>query len=102
MIYKSTTPTLEISVGGVGSNLVEKVYVTLKQDNYEVTKEFDEVPEDGALKVAFSQTDTLGLKSGIANVQARIKCTDGSVLATDVHRIGVSDVLKDGEIWISL
>lgn len=98
MIYRGTTPTLEISVSGVGSNVIEAVYVTLKQDNYDVTKTFDEVPEDGVLKVDFTQKDTLGLKAGIANIQARIKCMDGSVLATDIHRIGVSDVLKDGEI----
>lgn len=98
MIYRGTTPTLEIPVNGVGTNAIETVYVTLKQDEYEVTKSFDEVLENGVLKVTFSQKDTLGLKTGISNIQARIKCADGSALATDVHRVGVQDILKDGEI----
>lgn len=55
--------------------------------------------EEGAIKVSLSQTDTLALNSSMpVRIQIRVKYDSGSVIASEIIRAGVMEILKDGEI----
>lgn len=79
------------------------VYVTYDQGGKVVIDKSTEdgavTVEDGAIKVSLSQTDTLALNSSMpVRIQIRIKYDSGSVIASEIIRAGVMEILKDGEI----
>lgn len=79
------------------------IYVTYDQGGKVVIDKSTEdgavTVEDGAIKVLLSQTDTLALNSSMpVRIQIRVKYDSGSVIASEIIRAGVMEILKDGEI----
>lgn len=79
------------------------LYVTYKQHGKTVLeKSLDNINRDGrTISVQLTQTDTLAFKGGIADaaqIQIRLRTTDGTALASNIMRVSVGQILKDGEI----
>ncbi len=96
---RGTNPIINIEVN-IDIDLITEGYVTFKQGDVTVEKTISECSlENSCICVQLEQEDTLSFKAGLAvQVQARLKLSDGTICATDINRLQVQDVLKDGEI----
>ena len=102
-MYRGTTPTLRFNVPDITFSDINKVYVTFSQEgknSIEFTKEQIQMDsESNQMSVTLSQHDTLKLNDRYkVSVQLRIKMNDGSALASQVFKLNVDEILKDGEI----
>lgn len=96
---RGTTPTLKICLNGIAPEKLKSIYVTMKQENTEITKENDQiVKEENVLSVSLSQEDTLSFKGGMVSVQVRALTVDGIAVASPIKNVVVSEILKDGVI----
>ena len=97
---RGTTPTLTIRIRDGDLAEYEHIYVTIKQGEKELTKIFagsDSV--DGVLHVTLTQEDTLMFADNEkAKVQLRCITADGIAVATNIVRIYVGEILKEGVI----
>lgn len=98
---RGTTPTILIKTGTDLTEAVE-IYVTFAQgDETIIEKDADAVTvtADG-IEIAMTQADTLAFLPGIYSVelQVRAKFADGTAIASNVVRLSVAKILKDGEI----
>ena len=101
-MFRGTTPTLLLKLSTTVSleNLAE-LWVTFKDQTTEITKTLSDVTIDDAEKtitVRLSQQDTLSLSEHSCNVQARFKTQQGDAYATDISRVDVGMILKEGVI----
>lgn len=99
---RGTTPIVSLVV--YGHDLTDcAIYATIRQGSNTITKTGDALTveyagNDTAVTFALTQTDTLSLKRGTANVQIRWIDSDGIALATDIADINIDGILLDGEI----
>ena len=96
---RGTNPIIKLEVN-IDTTLIEDVYVTFKQNEIEVEKVMSDCTLDtGFIKTQLTQEETLSFKYGEpVQCQARIKMTDGTVCATNINKLVVYDILKDGVI----
>ena len=99
---RGTTPTLTIRIRDGDGDLTEyeRIYATIKQVGYEITKVINGADcIDNLLKISLTQEETLRLRAGMkARVQLRCITKDGIATATNISEFGVDDVLKEGVI----
>lgn len=97
---RGTTPTVKFSLP-FDIEDVDKLWLTVSQRSREVlTKTQTEMwIEDGVRMVSFklTQEETLALDAGCkASIQARILTVGGEAFASQIKRVDVEDVLKEG------
>lgn len=101
-MYRGTTPTLylELDTELDLTNVIE-MWVTLKSPTVEVTKTLNEVvfdSETNTITVTLSQDETLAFYKGVAEVQVRIRTSENLAYATDIAKVEVGKILKEGVI----
>ena len=114
-IIRGTTPTHIFSCD-IDLKDIDSLYLTYSQDGQTIIeKTLDDVTineDDKTISVTLTQEDTLKFQNDKwswlepntnysyrkIKLQARIKFTDGTVLASDIILIDIEDILKDGEI----
>lgn len=81
MALKTTIPTLEIKTSGVNLFLVETLFVTIKQGDFQTVKSNDDIEVDNdVISVSLSQDEAAQLSSGSgANISVMAVGYDGSV-----------------------
>lgn len=99
---RGTTPTIKFSLP-FDVELVKEIWLTVSQRSREIlTKSLEDMSlEDSPRMVSFqlTQEDTLLLDDGCkAEIQARILTVDGDAFASQIKRVEVEDILKDGVI----
>ena len=106
-IYRSTTPSIELSLVGVDlsySSTWPVVVVTLKNGDKEIDVQRDLLDikyTDTGCQVNFvlTQVQTLVMDSmKQVSVQLRAKDAAGHAIASQIVRADVADIIKDGEI----
>lgn len=98
-IRRGTTPTVRFTTTVTQSD-VESIYITFEQDGETVVeKDGSSVVwnEDG-FTIHLSQDETLGFKTGFANVQIRAKLLASQATATQILPVEIENVLKSGVI----
>ncbi len=98
---RGTTPTIIITAGCDLTDL-KSIYITLKQDNVELTKDTEHnqlVIKGNKIHVFLTQVDTLLFKPRLnVQVQMRAVTNNGIVIASSIKPIPVEDILKEGVI----
>lgn len=98
-MYRGTTPQIQLTIHHVDLENCKSLYVTLKQDDIEITKTKEDLTISGEkLSVTFSQDQTLSLKEGRADIQVRGITDVGKAFATSIYSFKVNRILKDGVI----
>ena len=99
-MYRYTTPTLPITIDGLDFDDVSLFRIAIEQGSTEILKvvNADDPSVDTQHKtiyVPLTQEETAGFKDGTVQIQARIKFTNNSVLATNKVSLSVRDVLDE-------
>lgn len=99
---RGTTPTIKFSLP-FDLKLVDELWLTVSQRSREIfTKSQEDMHvEEGVRRVScqLTQADTLSLDAGCkASIQARIRTVDGEAFASEIKRVDVEDILKEGVI----
>lgn len=81
-------------------SLFKSVYITIKQGSKELTKTNGDIKlEDGnILSVFLAQEDTLNFLGGHIDIQLRAVTNNKMAVASDIKRIPLERILKDGVI----
>lgn len=106
-MYRGTTPIIEIECEfDVG--LIDVLYITLKQKGRVIIERNlgDCVVAGKKIECSLTQDDTLKLEptnseDGLKNwldIQVRYRLIDGTADATEINKIEVEQILKDGVI----
>ena len=102
-MIKGTTPKLQFKLP-IGTYLITAAEVMLQYvDNFKkitIVKNLDECEVGtNTITATLTQEETLALPApSTAFVQLRIVTNDGSVLATEVQKVAVKTLLKEGVI----
>ena len=99
-MIRGTTPTLDFSLP-FGTEQLAEAYVTIVQNGIVVIdKSLQQcILEDNVITIKLTQEETLQLQCQyIAEAQIRAKTIYGEVIASNVMRIPVERILKDGVI----
>lgn len=101
-MIRGTTPTLEFALP-FEVDLIAEAYVTISQNqSVVIDKSLSELTRAGkTLTVKLSQEDTLKLQQSefkTAEVQIRVRMKSGDALASDIMRLYVGRILKEGVI----
>lgn len=99
-MFRGTTPTLEFILP-FDTGLLSEAYVTISQkEQIVIDKSMQECScSENKLVLKLSQAETLKLTcTDIAEIQIRAKTFTGDALASEIIRVWVSEILKDGEI----
>lgn len=97
-MIRGTTPSLRFELPFEAAD-IDEGYITIAQKgrpNLDIPISRCTVDEN-ALILDLTQEETLGLRASIADVQIRIKM-NGSVLASNIVKLDVGAILKDGII----
>ena len=99
-MYRYTTPTLPVTITGLDFTDVSVFRIAIEQGNVELLKvvEADSPYVDAQNKtiyVPLTQEETASFKPGTVGIQARIKFTNNSVLATNMETLSMNDVLDE-------
>lgn len=107
-MIRGTTPTHTFTLpNDLKALTISALYITYAQYGKTVLeKTLEDVKiTDGVITCTLTQADTLKFKvvdqycgCDKVAIQVRIKTSDGTAMASDIMRIPVMDVLKDGEI----
>lgn len=103
-MIRGTTPT-HVFKTNVDLTDVSELYITYEQGITTLEKslpdcEIETVDEKSTITVKLTQNETLKFADSgyMADVQIRVKYMDGSVLASNIIRVPISRILKDGVI----
>ncbi len=100
-MIRGTTPTIKFTTS-IETALLNTAYITFSQNGKVVfEKTLSECTlETKAITLKLTQEETLKLQSGISKVeiQIRAKTADGTVMATDIFKVPVDKILKEGII----
>lgn len=104
-VYRGTTPALILNVTGNDFSDAVNVYVTLEQEDVEITKTGADIviaPGDEAdsavITVFYTQEDMLKLLPAPAYIQIRWTDSSDEVLASPIKKLTIHDILLEGEI----
>ena len=100
---RGTTPTLELTLTGVDAIASDKIYVTLKQSQREITKTNEDLSiesgeSESVINLYLSQQETLSLRTGTCEIQVRGINALGDAWASDIATINIKEILRDGVI----
>ena len=101
-MIRGTTPTLEFTLP-FDTSLIAEMYVTIAQGKKTVLeKTLSDCSCSGtSVSLALTQEDTLRLQQqphSRAEMQIRVRTTAGEALASDIMRVYVGRILKEGVI----
>lgn len=97
-MIRGTTPSLRFELPFEAAD-IDEGFITIAQKgrpNLDIPISRCTV-EENALILDLTQEETLGLRASLADVQIRIKM-NGSVLASNIVKVDVGAILKDGII----
>lgn len=97
---RGTTPTFQITVTGLSDIEIDVLWLTLKQDTTEITKDKNGVEIQGdVISAALTQEETLGFKVGAkVGIQLRALSTNNTAYASNIVYVDVKKILRDGVI----
>ena len=105
---RGTTPTHTFTLpDNLKTATISALYITYAQHGTTVLEKTlsDVTINDGVIICTLTQADTLAFEvldqrcgCDKVDVQVRMKTSDGTAMASDIMRIPVMDILKDGEI----
>ena len=97
---RGTTPTFQITVTGLNDIEIDVLWLTLKQDTTEITKDKNDVEIQGdVISTALTQEETLMFKTGAkVGIQLRVLSTNNTAYASNIVYADVEKILKDGVI----
>ena len=91
---RGTTFNMTFSFDEIDIAQIKYAEITLNQNGVNVLikklKRYEKI-----YTVNFTEEETLQLKEGFCDVQAKVKLKDGNVIATDIERIPVNRLLHD-------
>jgi len=91
---RGTTPTIVISIKGIEMSDIAEWYVTVAQDNVQITKSNAELEiEDNLIKMPLTQLETMQFKSGEVSVQIRAKTNEDLLIASGIKTIDIDRIL---------
>lgn len=91
---RGTTPTIVINVKGIDMTEISEWYITVAQDNVQITKTNEDIEiEDTLIKMPLTQQETMRFKSGEVSVQIRAKTTEDVVIASGIQTIDIDRIL---------
>ena len=101
-MIRGTTPTLEFTLP-FDTSLIAEMYITLTQNGTTMLeKTLSDCNCSGtSVSLTLTQEDTLGLQQQPrlqAEIQIRVRTTSGEALASDIMRVYVGRILKEGVI----
>ncbi len=101
-MIRGTTPTLEFTLP-FDTSSIEEMYITMSQnDKVVLEKAMADCSCSGkAITLNLTQEDTLKLEQkpdAQAEIQIRIRTKEGEALASDIIRVYVGRILKEGVI----
>ena len=99
-MYRYTTPTLPITIADLDFDEVNLFRIAIEQGNVELLKAVSASDpsvdaEHKTIYVPLTQEETAQFKDGIVQIQARVKFTNGAVLATNKVSLSIKDVLDE-------
>lgn len=97
---RGTTPVLEFTIP-FQTSLIKTCYVTFNQNGVTVLeKDKDHCEFSGTkITVTLTQEETLLFSSGdMVEIQIAIRTTDESAFRSEIKKVGVNRILKDGVI----
>jgi len=101
-MYRGTTPTLTLTIDSdLNFANIDKLWVTFKAGTREKTFTEDDVTivsADKKINVQLTQEDTLYFGAGTVSVQIRVKMNNDMSYASNIKKIDVNAILKDGMI----
>lgn len=99
-MYRGTTPTITLTAKGLSELTIRSMYLTIKQANTVIEKTLSDMTVEGdSIKVSLSQPETLSFTAGSSVLlQLRVLAQNSTAYATNVLKIPVEGILKDGEI----
>lgn len=99
-MVQSTTPTFVLTLPqDIDLSEAENVYFTLQQSGTVITKTGDQLTVSGnTASVSLSQTDTVALLQGTANVQLNWTYSGGLRAASEIVKINITKNLITGVI----
>lgn len=106
-MIRGTTPSLKISLDYKRTDLAV-VWITISQDGRPIiNKDLDDEgveiidTEDGSqITLTLTQEDTLALTTGPAELQVRALMVDDTAAASNIARLSVTRILRDGVITL--
>lgn len=110
-MIRGTTPSLKISLDYKRTDLAV-VWITISQDGRPIiNKDLDdegveivdvttEAGTHAEITLTLTQADTLALTSGQAELQVRALMVDDTAAASNIVRLSVKRILRDGEITL--
>ena len=99
-MIRGTTPRLKFTLPFDTSQIAES-YITFSQDEtIKMDKSLEECEAYGnTLTVVLTQEETLSLASGkFVEIQVRVKTVSDDVLASNIIRVNVDRILREGVI----
>lgn len=96
---RGTTTKLEFELP-FSSDDVEEINIAFAEGHtliFDLGKNKIEFDGNKAI-VSLSQSDTLKLPTGTVSVQMRVRTVDNEVIASEIMKISVKEILKEGEI----
>lgn len=103
-MYRGTTPSITFNINtDLDLTEIAECWVTFKSGIGDKEKTYDTTDliidtEHKTITVVMTQEDTLYFSQGQINVQIRIRMIDDLAYASDIKRMTMVGVLKDGEI----
>lgn len=96
---RGTTPTLTFNMP-FDSTGVEEIYITFVQGRETVLEKTlaDVVWNKKVIEVELTQEETLEFKTGMIEIQLRVKFDDGTAMASDLIYTTAKTILKEGAI----
>lgn len=97
---RGTTPTITITAEGLADIKVKKAFLTIKQQDTELTKTLDDIQIDGeTITVTLTQEETLMFTGDTnANLQIRVLSDSDTAYASQIVQVHIGNILKDGVI----
>lgn len=91
---RGTTPTLSFNFGeDFDYSLVEKAELTIRQNRKKIIYDLDK--GEDCLFLDLDETDTLQYVEGFIELQIKLLLTNGKVVATDIQKLFVKDILNE-------
>ena len=102
ILYRGTTPTHSFTLPEELKEVeLSALYITYRQGGNTVLEKAlsDVTVEAGVVTVQLTQEDTLAFQNkGAVQIQIRLRTAAGDALASDIIKVDVGRVLKDGVI----
>lgn len=104
---RGTTPSLKLEIDFKTTDLAA-VWITISQDGAPVINKtladegvaIVDTEEGAEITMTLSQADTLALVPGLAELQVRALMLDDTAAASNIARLTVKRILRDGEITL--